>query len=97
MCIRDSPLDVARLLAAEQVASTTDLEVLHRHRHAGSELGVACDGLQAVMRRLGERFLGREQEVGVGPFAAAADPAPQLMQLRETEQVGALNDQRVGI
>src|SRR5437868_6867843 len=32
--------DVARLLVAEQVAGTADLEVAHRDREAGAELGV---------------------------------------------------------
>ncbi len=39
----------------------------------------------------------RVQEVGVAAFAAAAHPAAQLVQLRQAERVGALDDQRVGV
>ena len=39
---------MAGLLAAEQVARTANLEVLHRHGHAGAELGVLRDGGQRL-------------------------------------------------
>ena len=42
-------------------------------------------------------FSGGIEEVGVRPLAAAADPAAQLVQLGEAEDVGALDDQRVGV
>ena len=49
------------------------------------------------MRGLGQRLLRRVEEVGVRALAAAADPAAQLVQLGQAEQVGALDDQRVGV
>ena len=73
--------DVAGLLAAEQVAGAADLEVLHRDRHAAAEVGVLGQRGQPLVRGLGERLLGRVEEVGVGPLAGPADPAAQLVQL----------------
>ena len=46
---------------------------------------------------LGERLLPRVEEVRVRPLAAAADPAADLVQLGQAEQVGPLDDQRVGV
>jgi hypothetical protein len=88
---------VPGLLGAEQAAGATDLQVLHRHRHAGTQLGVLRDGGQPVVRGLGERRFRRVEEVGVPALPATPDPAAQLVQLSQTEQVAALDDQRVGV
>ena len=66
-------LDVARLLAPEQVAGAADLEVLHGDGHAGAELGVLGDGGQPVVSRLGQRLLRRVEEVGIGPLPSSPD------------------------
>ncbi len=89
--------DVAGLLAAEQVAGAADLEVLHGDGHAAAEVGVLGQGGQPLVGGLGERLLLRVEEVGVGPLARTADPAAQLVQLREPEGVGPLDDHRVGV
>ena len=39
--------------------------------------------------------VGREEQVGVGPLPGPADPAPQLVELAEAEQVGPVDDERV--
>ena len=50
---------------------------------------------QPVVRGLGQRLVGRVEEVGVAPFAGPADPAPDLVQLAQPEQVRPVHDQRV--
>ncbi len=85
------------LLAAEQVARSANLEVLHRNRHARAEFGVLRDRGQPVVGRLGERLLRRIKEVRVPALARPPDASAQLMQLREPEHVRPLDDQRVGI
>ena len=54
--------DVARLLAAEQVARAADLEVAHRDLEARPEVGELADRPEPLVRLLGER---------VGPAGAA--------------------------
>ena len=88
---------MARLLRAEQVARTTDLEVAHRDLEAGAELRVFADGLEALFRDLGEDFALAERQVGVGVAARTADAAAQLMELREAEFVGVLDDEGVDV
>ena len=68
---------MAGLLAAEQVAGAADLEVLHRDRHAAAEVGVLGQRGEPLVGGLGERLLGRVEEVGVGPLAGPADAALQ--------------------
>ena len=89
--------DVARLLAAEQVARAADLEVLHGDLHAGAEVGVAGDRLEPVVGSLGEGRLGRVEEVGIGPLPTSTHSAAELVQLREPQPVGTLDDQGVGV
>src|SRR6476661_685306 len=95
--VEADPCDVAGLLTAEQVAGAADLEVLHRDLDAGPEVGVAGNRLQAVVRRLGHRLLGRVEEVAVGPLPPTADPPAELVQLAQAEDVGPLHDQGVGV
>ena len=87
--------DVARLLGAEQVAGAADLEVAHRDREAGAELGVVGERRQPRPRL--RRQLARVgiEEVGVREHVGAADAAADLVELGEPERVGALDDQRV--
>ena len=87
--------DVTRLLGAEQVARAADLEVAHRDLEAGTEVGELADRLQALVRLLGERTIARIQEVRVRALPAPADPAAQLVELREAEHVGPVDDERV--
>ena len=87
--------DVAGLLRAEQIARAPDLEVAHRDLEAGAELRVVGERREP-RARLG-RELGRVriEEVGVREDVGAADAAADLVQLREPERVGALDDERV--
>ena len=79
----------------KQVARAPDLEVAHGDLEARAQLGVLADGAQALVGLLGEDPVRRVEQVGVGPLAAPAHPAPDLVQLTQPEQVGPVHDQRV--
>ena len=82
---------------AQHLAGAADLEVVHREVEAGAELLHHLDRFEALLRlRRDVAFLGRRQQVGVGLVVRAADAAAQLVQLREAEAVGAVDDDRVG-
>src|SRR5439155_26153928 len=85
--------DVTGLLAAEQVAGAADLEVLHRDLCTGAEVAVLRDRREPVVGFLGQRLLGWVEEVGIGAVATAPDATAQLMQLGQTEQVAAFDDE----
>src|SRR6478735_2259950 len=87
--------DVPALRLAEQVAGAADLQVAHRDLEPRTEVGGLADRLQPLVGLLGQPGLGRVEQVGVGPAAAAADAAAQLVHLAEAEQVGPLDDERV--
>src|SRR4051794_6979612 len=89
--------DMPGLLVAEQVARPADLEVAHRDLEAGAKLGVVAQRAEALRRLLGQRGRARVQEVRVRALARAAHAAADLVELGEAEEVGALDDQRVGL
>src|SRR5207248_9215567 len=89
-------LDLARLLLAQDLARAADLEVMHRQVKTGAELLHHLDGLQALQRILAERLFRRREEIGVGLVVRAADTAAQLVELREAEAVGTIDDDGVG-
>ena len=95
-------LDLAGLRFAEHFAGAADLEVVHGEEEARAEFLHRLDGLQPLLRLGAERFEGvgafaaRREQVGVGLVVRAADAAAQLVQLREAEAVGAVDDDGVG-
>jgi hypothetical protein len=44
---------------------------------------------------LGEHPVDRMEEVGIGPLAGSAHPAPQLVELAQSQPIGAVHHQRV--
>ena len=67
------------LFAAEQVAGTANLQVLHRKLQASAQLVVGRHRLQTLVRNLAEGLIYRVQEVGVGALAATTHASSQLV------------------
>ena len=88
-------LHLARLRFAQHLAGAADLEVVHREEEAGAQVLHHLDRLEPLLRLRGQRFLGRRQQVRIGLVVRAADAPAQLVQLREPEAVGALDDDGV--
>ena len=86
---------MAGLLRAEQLAGAADLEVAHRDREAGAELGVVGERREPRPRLVGQLARVGIEEVRVRRRVGAADAAADLVELREAEHVGALDDERV--
>ncbi len=84
-----------RLLGAEQVARAANLEVAHRDLEARPEIGELADRLQPLVGLFGQRAVGRVEEVCVRALPASSDSPPKLIQLREPEHVGPVDDERV--
>src|SRR4029077_20144505 len=89
--------DMAVLLSAEDVPGAADLEVVHRDLEPGAELARLEHGVEAHPGLLREARLLVVEEVGVGLLGAAADAAAELVELREAERAGAVDDDRVHV
>ena len=77
--VKTDPGNMTGLFAAEQVAGTTNLQVLHRKLQASAQLIVGRHSLQTLVRNLAEGLIHRVQEVGVGALAATTHAATQLV------------------
>ena len=88
---------VAALVRAEYVARAPDLEVFHGDLEARAKLCRGEHGLEALLCRLGEASVLGYEQVGVGAPGAASDTASKLVELGESEGVGAVDDKGVDV
>src|SRR5688572_8739841 len=88
---------MARLLATEDVAGAADLEVCERDLEPRTELRGVEDRLEPLPRLVAHPLPAPVQQVRVGPSRGAADATPELVQLRQPERVGPVDDDRVRV
>ena len=88
-------LHFAALRFAEHFARAADLQVVHREVEAGAELFHHLYRLESFFRAGRQRLVAWGEQIGIGLMMRAADAAAQLMQLRQAEAVGALDDDGV--
>jgi hypothetical protein len=86
---------VTGLLVAQKIAGAADIEIVRGKLEAGAERIERLQNLEAFFRLRGDlaRWQGEQR---IGAQFRAADPAAQLIELRQTKAVGAMHDQRVG-
>src|SRR5690606_3162490 len=85
-------LNLSALAFSEQLARAANLEVVCRERETGAESLQCLDRLEpfgGVGRQASQR---RGDEISVGLMVRSADAPAQLMKLRKTEPVGAIDD-----
>ena len=88
---------VARLLAPEDVAGSADLEVRERDLEARPELRCVEDRLESLSSLVGEPLAAPIEEIRICPARRSADPTAELVELREAERIGAVDDDRVRV
>src|SRR3954452_21774144 len=88
---------MAVLLGAENVAGATDLEVGQRDLETGAQLGRVEDRLQSLPSDIRQLAALAVEQVRVGAAGRSADATAQLIELGESERVGAVDDDRVRV
>ncbi len=86
---------MARLLVAQQVSGTAQVEIVARQREAGTQRVERLQHLQPLVGGGGERAIGGCREQRIGALLRAAHASPQLIELRQSEHVRPMDDQRV--
>src|SRR5262245_26961097 len=89
-------VDVSRLLAAEQIARAAQLQVERRYAKARAQVGELAYRGQSLSSDRRQLLLGRDEQVGVGAAIRSPDAPSQLIKLRQSVSVGAIDDDRVG-
>ena len=95
--IKPDRRNVSRLFATEQITSTANLKVRERQLEAGAKVRRIKDRLQSLPCNLAQRILLAIEEVAPGATTASPNTATQLIELRQAELIGAVNNDRVRI
>ena len=90
-------VDLPALLAAEQVAGAADLEVERGDAEAAAEIAELADRRQPLLGDRRQVVFRRDQQVGVSAAIRAPDAPAQLIELRKTVVIGAVDDDRVRV
>ncbi len=88
-------VNFARLLVAEHFARAANFEVVHRQIEAGAELFHLLDRFEPALRLFRQSLRIVHEQIRIRLVMRAPDAPAQLVQLRETELVGAMNQDRV--
>ena len=88
-------LEVSVLRGAEQVSGSAQFEVEGGDAEPRSELAELPEGGEARARRFGHLVPRGDEEPGERPPATTGRRAPDLVQLGESETVGAVDDQSI--
>src|SRR5690606_4620188 len=89
-------LQVPGLLLAQNLPGATYFQVVAGQGKARPQGAGGADGLDALDGIGGHVFLVRCQQVGIGLVVRTPNPAPQLVQLRQAQLVGTIDDDSVG-
>src|SRR5262249_15225478 len=84
--------DVTMLLSAQQVPGAAQLQVESGDSEACAQFTEFVDSSKPPARDLGQCFIRRYQWVGVRTRVGAADPARQLIEMRQSVPVCAVHD-----
>src|SRR5581483_10999376 len=85
-------INVAALLAAEQVAGAAQFEVEGGNLESGAQVGEFLKGGQAAPGERGQLNIRGDHEIGIGTAVGASDAAAELVELAEAVAVGAVHD-----
>ena len=87
----------ARLFGTQQIAGATDVEVLHGDMDAAAEVAEVLQRLQTSAALHGQVGQWRCQQVAERLAVAAAHTATHLVQVGESEMLGTIDDDGIGI
>ncbi|OIQ63137.1 hypothetical protein GALL_553240 [mine drainage metagenome] len=88
---------MAGLLLAEQVAGAANIEIVRGQLEPRAQRLQRLQHLQPALGLRGDLLLRRQRKQRIGPQLRAPHPPAQLVELRQSEHVGAVHDQRVGV
>src|SRR5208282_855895 len=87
--------DVAALLSAEKIPRASQFEIEGGDLEACAEVGKFLERGEAAARDGRQFNFRRQEQVGVGATVRPANPSSKLIELRQTQPVGPIDDDRV--
>ena len=90
-------LHKSALLGTEQIARTADVEVLHGEVEAATQFGEVLQSLQSAACLGGERRLRRCKQIAERLAVGATYATAHLVEVGESEAMGIVDDDGVGV
>ena len=95
--IETNSYDVAALSGAQNAARAANLQVAHGDAKPRAERAVLFDGANPFTRGADCHHFARKKQVGVSLVLGSPNASAQLIQIRKTKLVRAVDDDRVCI
>lgn len=95
--IQTNLINESGLLRTQHIPGSPDCQIPHGDFVSGSQLCEFPDGPQALGCLFCQLLVRLNHEITVGNPVPASHPAPDLIQLRQTEVIRVFNDHRVGV
>ncbi len=88
--------DMARLFVAQQVPGAANIQIVARQRETGPERIQRLHDFQPAHRGIRHLPVSGQRQVAIAALFRPPDTAAKLVELRQPQHVGPMNDQRVG-
>src|SRR5205823_4728936 len=87
--------DFSRLFAAENVAGAANFKIFRGDAESGAEVGELLNRGETLARVAAEDAIARNQQIAERESIAASDTAAQLVELRESESLCVIDEDRI--
>ena len=84
--------NMSRLFVANEIAGAANVEVVTRKLEAGPQGVEIAEQLEPLFGGVGDRAMLGRRQIGIGARLRPPDPPAKLIELREAEAVGAVDD-----
>src|SRR2546428_13753629 len=88
---------MAALGGAENAAGPANLEIPHGNAKTGAKRAVLLDRVNPFARGADRHHFARQKQIGVSLVFGATDAAAKLVEIRQAEKVGLVDDDRVRV
>ena len=85
------------LLLAQKIARATNRQVAHGNLKAAAKFSKVTNGRQPLFTKFRQHLVWLIHKIGIGNAIAAANPSPNLVELRQSHSIGIFNKQRVNV
>ena len=81
----------------QQVAGTSDLQILHGDLKAAAQIGKFLDRFQPLLCHFFQDLVPAVHQEGIGSAVTSSDPSPELIKLGKPHAVRIVDDHRIDI
>ena len=85
------------MLLTQKIARAANRQVTHGNLKAAAQFSKVANGRQPLFTKFRQHLVWLIHKIGIGNAIAAANPSPNLIELRQAHSIGIFNKQRVDV